>query len=147
MWYIPLCLLLVVAFHQRWRVRTIGQSVWKGGGFGMFSDIEASFLVTEIEVQADGGGSVYLRIPRSFSGDIAKVPTKRQLYAFARRVAEQRWRQVGGRAQLQEITSAMSSLNVLSVTVRHFVLDFDARAGTYQALSGPRPLYRLEVKR
>jgi hypothetical protein len=40
-WYLPVALLISVACHQMWLTRSAALNPWSGGGFGMFSTMDA----------------------------------------------------------------------------------------------------------
>ncbi|HEX2486506.1 MAG TPA: hypothetical protein VHQ66_14445 [Myxococcota bacterium] len=85
--WLPLGLLLAVAASHAALVRCCALSPWLGGGFGMFSTIDAR------EVRALRGGAE-LRLPRSLADEAdraATLPTDARLHALAlalRRQAE-----------------------------------------------------------
>lgn len=90
----PACLLLVAGV-QFVRVRTCDQTPWKGGGFGMFSTVDAEtarftrcYLVTP-------GGDLPVAVPASLRQGEARLraaPTAANLKAMAEKLAALRWR-------------------------------------------------------
>ena len=89
----PLCLLLVAGLHL-YRVKMADQSPWKGGGFGMFSTVDApgarfvkAYLVT-------AGGRVPVEIPPRLAAPnsaLLTAPSQVQLQALAEEFAKQTW--------------------------------------------------------
>lgn len=90
----PLCLLLVAGF-QVGRVWIARQSPWKGGGFGMFSTVDAEsarFLRCYL-VTADG--RLPLALPPTLDKSVAELkaaPSPGGLQLLAERIARQEWR-------------------------------------------------------
>jgi hypothetical protein len=92
-WLAPVCLCLVAALHL-WRVTTASQTPWKGGGFGMFSTIDAeharfvrAWLVTEY-------GERPIIIPQDLEKKVAELraaPQQAGLDELAARLAERGW--------------------------------------------------------
>src|SRR5262245_51590203 len=90
----PLCLVLVAGLHLV-RVWTANQTPWKGGGFGMFSTVDAEsarflrcYLVTE-------NGRLPLPVPQPLEKTIAELsaaPTAEGLKRLAQRLARHEWR-------------------------------------------------------
>src|SRR3954463_2551325 len=113
MWSIPLILLVAVALHQRWRVWTVGQNPWKGGGFAMFVDAHRTFDITEIHIE-DAGHTTWLQIigdhyPRRKA---VTVPTRKNMLAWARWVAGAHWVQSGGAASLRSAGHGSAALRI-----------------------------------
>ena len=90
----PVCLLLVAGLHFI-RVWTAHQTPWKGGGFGMFSTVDAEtarflrcYLVTDT-------GRVPLPVPPPLEKQIAELkaaPSAPGLMQLAQRLAKHEWR-------------------------------------------------------
>jgi hypothetical protein len=145
MWTIPLLVMLSVALHQRWRVRRYGQSVWKGGGFGMFADIEGSAILTYIEIMDRDQKPIILGTPPGLAGDLERCPTEKNIFAYARSIAERPWIQAGAIAVPRETLAPLPPLSPTAVIVTHFRLSFDARTGQYRSHPSKRSPYRLKV--
>jgi hypothetical protein len=130
---VPAALLVAVALHQRRRMHTHDQNAWKGGGFGMFSDIHTG-SVTALLSTADAAGvarDLFLELPAGARPSI--VPTERNLRSWADEIITSRWTDHGGRAVLDREGDANKSLTVRRVIVRFARLDFDRRTGTHRA--------------
>jgi hypothetical protein len=102
----PLCLLLVAGF-QVGRVWLARQTPWKGGGFGMFSTVDAEsarFLRCYL-VTADG--RLPLALPSTLDKSVAELkaaPSPGGLKLLAERIARQEWRWRDER-QREEVTA------------------------------------------
>ncbi|QDU26321.1 hypothetical protein ETAA8_13990 [Anatilimnocola aggregata] len=89
----PLCLCLVAALHG-YRVMTLGQTPWKGGGFGMFSTIDGEnarsvrcWLVTE-------QGERALELPAELTkraDELRAAPSQDSLQYLATRLSKRQW--------------------------------------------------------
>ncbi|MFT5523237.1 MAG: hypothetical protein ACI9G1_003225 [Pirellulaceae bacterium] len=92
-WLAPVCLILIASVHFV-RVMTIDQTQWKGGGFGMFSTVDArtarfvrAYLVTET-------GEIPVDIPdqmKKRETEFRAAPQKSQLDLLATELANFRW--------------------------------------------------------
>lgn len=112
----PLCLLLVAGLHLV-RVWTSNQTPWKGGGFGMFSTVDAEsarflrcYLVTE-------NGRLPLPIPQPREKTVAELraaPTVAGLQQLAQRLAKHEWRWKDDRQQRE--AAAVTRAEGLTVT-------------------------------
>jgi hypothetical protein len=116
----PLCLCLVAGMHL-YRVVAAGQTPWKGGGFGMFSTVDAEtsrylrcYLVT-------AHGEVPLAIPPQLSRraiELRAAPSLSCAEELARRLAASRWERVANRdAHLAERVRHLAPNEPLSVAV------------------------------
>jgi hypothetical protein len=89
----PLCLLLVAGLHA-YRVTAANQSPWKGGGFGMFSTVDApnARFVRAYLITAEGRVPVEVpvRLARHAS-QVLTAPSQAQLDELAAKFAEQTW--------------------------------------------------------
>lgn len=129
---IPAIVLLVVAIYQRLRVRSVHQSAWKGGGFGMFSDIHRNSIAAVIWARANDGQSEPLTIdPSPLFSKPSIVPTARNIQSWGRELVRAKWQRCGRRAHAFMPYGDGVPLAVLKVTLSHLRIDFDARSGTY----------------
>jgi hypothetical protein len=131
---VPALLLLAVAIHQRCRVHRAHQSVWKGGGFGMFSDVDRTSVITVLWVR-DSKGALE-RVPLESAAWLAKVsviPTVRNMCEWGREISRGRWQRCGDFAHELSDLSAVVPLDVAKVTVHHLWMDFNVRTGEYTA--------------
>jgi hypothetical protein len=112
-------LLVLVALIGVYRARLYGQSPWKGGGFGMFASLDVrnsyhlrNYLIIETRVER-------VSTPASLKKEetLARtVPTRENLYLFARSLAQETWvpsgyreRIFGGRPALKQGASFVNS--------------------------------------
>jgi hypothetical protein len=90
----PLCLCLVAGLHVV-RVWTVGQTPWKGGGFGMFSTVDdESARFVRCYLMTDDG-ELPLPVPpagEKLVAELRAAPTQAKLDELARRLAGQSWR-------------------------------------------------------
>lgn len=135
LWWVATPVLLVaVAIHHLWRVRSIDQSAWKGGGFGMFSEPPRCSLATTLWIATPEGAVESIDVdPQSVSLRLLWVPSERSVRRWANAVAIGKWVRAGEWAQRCSATGTESPLNIQSVCVRHLRLDFDGRVGAYTA--------------
>jgi hypothetical protein len=91
----PVCLLLIVGLHA-YRVIAFDQSRWKGGGFGMFSTVDAeSSRFLKIYLTFADGRTVPVPLPDAFRkrGDTLRVlPSPAVAQELADRLLKLRWR-------------------------------------------------------
>ena len=92
----PLALLFAVAF-QRYNVEVHDQSAWSGGGFGMFSTVDApGTRMTRAYALTDRGPALILEPPLPESERLVYTqPTQERLDAAVRHLAGQEWRVFG----------------------------------------------------
>jgi hypothetical protein len=131
----PALLLLVVSLHHRWRVWSVGQSCWKGGGFAMFSDTLEHVPVTELWVVAGDGRKLRLPIDEGALPQhiwAAVIPTRYHMTKLGRAAAEGSWQQCGSGAH-RSLPACGEPLRVARVVVRHRTVDFDATTGIHRA--------------
>lgn len=135
MWTIPLILLVAVAAHHRWRVWSVGQTPWKGGGFAMFADVQRTFDITEIRVAGPHGMS-RLRVAADLQDHYLRkqaraIPTRKNMLAWAHWVSRAEWAQAGESAYLRSLAHEGKALDVIEVVVRHCEREFDCVTGTH----------------
>lgn len=108
-WLAPICLCLVACLHL-WRVTTVGQTPWKGGGFGMFSTIDVEHARFVRAYLLTVGGERPVMIPQDLEKKVAELraaPNKQGLEELADRLAQRQWidarlKQQWLQAQLQQ---------------------------------------------
>lgn len=138
-WNLSPLLLVLVALHQRWRIAAVGQSAWKGGGFGMFSDIHRNHFIAVVWVADPAGTLIQLRVDaKGFGNRPAFVPTKKNAIQWAREIASGHWERVADTARPRSPHSASQELILLRVSVHHVQVDFDAVRGIYTSIEKGR---------
>ncbi len=136
-WLAP-CALLAVFAHQRWRVRTLRQTVWKGGGFGMFADIRRVIVRATLWVDGDGGDMVRLAVePPGVFSRVSTVPTVANRRRWATELYRTTWQRCGDYAHPLNRAIDVCPLAVRQITVHLSTIDFDARACAYTAAEDP----------
>ena len=101
---LPAAVLVLVALVQITLLQPAGLTPWKGGGFGMFSTVDAlNYRVVTIELETPDGAGVLSRATKaevlgSQRGRIAAFPHERAARATADALAEERWEIQGDRA-------------------------------------------------
>lgn len=118
-WLAPICLCVVAGLHA-WRVMSAGQTPWKGGGFGMFSTIDAeharyvrAYLVTPT-------GERPLILPTEFDRKIAELraaPNREGLEALAQKLSQKNWHdsRLAQRELTRDLTASSKGGKPLSV--------------------------------
>jgi hypothetical protein len=131
----PVCLCLVAALHLA-RVWTVHQTPWKGGGFGMFSTVDAEsarflrcWLITN-------EGKLPLPLPPAVEKPVAEMraaPSQAGLMQLATRLAAQswRWRDDRQQSQRQAITN-IEGVAVSAAALRSEPNETDVAALTIQ---------------
>lgn len=92
-WLAPICLCLVAGLHL-WRVTTAGQTPWKGGGFGMFSTIDAEHARFVRAYLQTVGGERPVMIPQDLEKKVAELraaPNEQGLEELANRLVQRQW--------------------------------------------------------
>lgn len=133
LWMVPPLMLLLVAAHQRWRVRTIGQTAWKGGGFAVFSDIDRNSIGATLWVrESDGIRACQIEAcpPQSRA---TNVPTDENILRWGREIAKTRWQTCGGTAHPWLPSTNVAPVVTDRIELRRLSIDFDGRAGAYTA--------------
>jgi hypothetical protein len=131
-WWVPSAVLLAVASHHRWRVHSIRQSAWKGGGFGMFSEIQRSSIAVVLWVIDGNGDEVPIKIDPSQSQTVMSViPTPENLLRWGRAVVQSKWQRCGDFAHTRPQYSGAMPLRITKVTLRHLRVNFDSCRGAY----------------
>jgi hypothetical protein len=135
MWIIPILALVAVFFYQRSRVRHARQTVWKGGGFGMFSDINKNLILTEICLHRRSTENEVLRVLEGAGPGtkVAAVPVEKNFLEWGRFVLKQKWLKNGSVAVRHHPGWPGIPSIAESVTIVHATLDFDGRTGTQLA--------------
>lgn len=134
MWVVPILLLILVAIHQRCRVATIGQTAWKGGGFGMFSTIPNTIIAAEAAVDTGRGGIARFRFDVDTSGSkICAMPTEQNLRAWARALYLSEWEQCSQSIHRRSPYSRQAPISILGVTVSRTPIAFHCQTGAYAA--------------
>lgn len=130
--FIAPVILVAVAMHQRWRMRALRQSAWKGGGFGMFSDIQRSYASSTLVCEEPGGPKERTVDPSSADALVSRIPSEDHMKRYARSLSQRLW-QGSGHAGARPTPLYMEgpSLNVTGVRVRHRWIDFDGETGHY----------------
>jgi hypothetical protein len=88
---LPALLLVAVALHQIYLVRTADLTPWKGGGFGMFASTDGLPQRTVLVFASASERSEELTIPdelKSVAAKAAALPGDRQLERLARSLAQ-----------------------------------------------------------
>jgi hypothetical protein len=131
-WLIPPALLLLVFAHQRWRVLTRRQTAWKGGGFGMFSDIDRSAIAATVTVHDGDKGTRMLRLPASApTARVSAIPTEPNIRAWGKELLARPWEACGDAAHEWQMLSTTEPVRVEAVTLRWIWVEFDRRTGEY----------------
>ena len=134
LWWIPSLLLVAVAFHHRWKVHSVQQSAWQGGGFGMFSDIERNSFAAVLWVIDDDGREVPIRVdPSVTSTVISRIPTAANILRWGREVIRGEWQRCGDLAYPRPTYSTASPLAIRKMTLHYLCVTFEARRGLYTA--------------
>lgn len=136
MWFLPPLLLIIVAIHHRWRMRSRNQSAWKGGGFAMFSEIFGNTDTTTLSAKAKEGGDLSLTVlgvNHPLREKARSIPTEKNWLSWVRWVAAREWTRCGSSVHLPMPGQEGASLTVERVTVRFRQIDFDGRSGEYSA--------------
>jgi hypothetical protein len=124
--------LVGMAIHHRWRVYMGLQTVWKGGGFGMFSDIREFAVLAEVSVRR-GNELRWAVVNPSAAPLLAhSYPSESHLRALAVEMASRAWQAVGDSVVAWDGSGAGMRLPVGSVRLTRVRLDFDAATGTYR---------------
>lgn len=150
---LPLIALFGVALHQAWLASSRDLTPWKGGGFGMFSTVDAgesrAFRTELILAEARFGAR---DAPHSSMRRRARnLPTTERLSAYADRLLTERWRidpksiahlphrrsegpiRVPMLRRLpRDQAAACGSFSLQAVAVEVLRPSFDARTGTYR---------------
>lgn len=91
---VPVLVLVLVACVQIVVAHNTALTPWKGGGFGMFSTVDADTRrVVQVYLTVDGR-EVPVAVPDEFdvqAASLRPMPTERRTERFARRLLEQRW--------------------------------------------------------
>ena len=91
---VPICLCVIAVGHA-YRVFACGQTAWKGGGFGMFSTVDAeNARYVKIYLTTDQG-EVPVELPselRKPAAELRAAPNQSSTDALARRLAKLNWR-------------------------------------------------------
>ena len=134
--WLPALALLIVAAHQRIMVYYKHQSAWKGGGFGMFSEINRHSVVATLIVK-EAQGEIALRVDQRHRWDPGAAPTPENLLRWGKEILLLKWTRVGNHADIYPSPSPEPPLHVLRVTIQHFEIDLDLKLGEYSSvLSG-----------
>jgi hypothetical protein len=124
--------LLTIAIHHRWRVSKGFQTVWKGGGFGMFSDIPEFAVLAEVSVR-HGTELKWMVVNLNAAPLLAySYPSESGLRALAVEMASRAWQGGGDSAVTWDGSGAGMRLPVCSVRLTRVRVDFDAATGTYR---------------
>lgn len=130
---IPIALLLAVAVHQRWRVSRYGQSAWKGGGFGMFSDLHTGSVTALLRTTGSANEVAEFLVVFPWDMRASVIPTEANLRLTAQEILHNRWTGVGRRAAPCRESERDNALVLSSVTVRYARIDFDRQTGAHMA--------------
>jgi hypothetical protein len=132
MWLVPPIVLVAVAAVQRWRMWRHRQSAWKGGGFGMFSEINRNSVAVILSTIGADGTVHDLRVDPGIPPSIT-CPTDAYLKRWGEDVARGEWLKCGAFAHLRPWYSTTSAEAIARVRITRLWLDFDARTGLYRA--------------
>jgi hypothetical protein len=91
LWYLPAALLIATACTQLCLAQSAGLSPWSGGGFGMFSTLDAGGSRHLHAIALRPGIRRELAIPDSLDEEVLKaitLPSDERLRALARTLAE-----------------------------------------------------------
>ena len=130
----PVGLMLIIFVHQRWRVSALGQNPWKGGGFGMFSDIYRNSVVPQIWISNEAGEQVALKpdaVP--WTSRVNSIPSRRNLEQWANELIRARWRRTANAAQRVPESLPDEGAIAVRVSLLHLVIGFDAKSGCHRA--------------
>jgi hypothetical protein len=132
--YLPVYIAVAVAVHQRWRVNRYAQDPWKGGGFGMFSDIfgTASLTATLVTRGPHNERIEYrLDAPAPSTSKAVIIPTRRHIVALGRMILLSCWRAEKDRAVLCHDGDGARPLQVEAVILRCWKTEFCIGTGTH----------------
>ena len=129
-WLAP-SVLLIVAAYQRVRVLTVNQCPWKGGGFGMFSDIQKNVILAMLTVPTSHGHRQVLWKPGARAEVARRTPTPRHLRQVATMILSGRWLVQGDAAMPYYSEAGLPPTQVHSVTILFLQEDFDSRRGVH----------------
>jgi hypothetical protein len=133
-WWIPALLLVLVAMHQRWRMASVHQSAWKGGGFGMFSDIQRCSVAAVAWVREDDYRLTPLRLdPSAPLAKVTHIPTARNIRQWGEELAAVQWQRCGQTAHELAPGSGDEAALLEKITLHRLEIDFDGRHGMYAA--------------
>jgi hypothetical protein len=114
----PICLLLVAGLHVA-RVAWCGQSAWKGGGFGMFSTVDAPNARFVRAYLVRGQHRVAISVPDKLSkvqSELRTAPSQTRLDELATELARQswidedaRWQTIAGKLPSQTADSPLAA--------------------------------------
>ena len=132
--WLPVLCLVAIALHHRWRIHAIGQSAWKGGGFGMFSDVPRHHMLALMRTTDSSGIPIELRIDaKTYEAKVTVLPTGENALQWARQIAAGQWQRVGNLARPYTPGCGIPPLALERISVHHLELDFDGSIGRYQA--------------
>lgn len=133
LWWLPPALLMIVFAHHRWRVHSVGQSAWKGGGFGMFSETDRTAIAVVLWAIDNDGVQAPIRLDPGVSQTITTVvPTPSNIVRWGRELAKTDWQRCGDVAHPRPPSSSAPSLMITQVHLRRLWVSFDVRAGEYR---------------
>lgn len=141
--YVPVFLMLGVFVVHRLRVARLGQSAWKGGGFGMFSDVRRTSVTASATFVDEDGAEVSLRLPPCGPGDRAvQIPSPENVRRWAERLVDSEWQRCGDVAHLVNSHALVRPLQLTKVTAVVRRLDFDGTIGAYSS----RVLFSMDAR-
>lgn len=128
----PLCLLLVAGLHA-YRVTAAHQSPWKGGGFGMFSTVDAPHARFVRAYLVTAEGRVPVEVPARLTrltSQLLTAPSPAKLNELAHKFAEQTWVDEARReeriAQRLQTRSSSPPLTARELRTHRFAADTPA---------------------
>jgi hypothetical protein len=141
----PVVLMVLVFLHQRWRMYTVHQNPWKGGGFGMFSDLYRNSVVPTLWVSGAAMEQVPLRLESTeWMSRVNAVPSRRNIHRWGDELLRGRWRCCGDRVHPLPAFSSERPLIVSRVSLVHLVVSFDAASGLHSGR--PERTYSIEAR-
>jgi hypothetical protein len=133
--WLPLLCLAAVFLHHRWRMYSMMQSAWKGGGFAMFSDIQRNVVVADVWLQENGHVTGPFRVTgHRLLLEAAVVPTPERLERCGRELLSCRWNRSEDTAWVVQRGSSTRSWRATKTLLRHLRMDFDAADGRYSSV-------------
>jgi hypothetical protein len=133
-WIVPIVVMVAIAVIQRWRLRHRRQSVWKGGGFGMFADIPRHSISVTIEALLHSSTPSRLAAePSPLESRVAIMPTRSNLHRWAVQLFSAGWASCAGGAVRVAAGDGLTPIRVGAVEVTLLRMDFDGTTGTYRS--------------
>lgn len=143
LWSLPVLLLITVALIHRVRVHVRGQSAWKGGGFGMFSEIPHTAVVPVLwRVKTDQSVEEIPIDPSPPWSRESVLPTRKALEGVGASLLKREWQRCGRTAhEWRAPASEGERFRADGVILRVLRIAFDGRAGSYRSVESEPPMF------